>query len=114
VQFYWATGVMSGFLDNAPTYLTMLATALGSHGWSVDQPVEVRQFVSEQGAQLAAISLGAVFFGGLTYIGNGPNFMVKAMADHARVKMPGFFGYMLRFALPWLVPVLAIIALLFL
>jgi len=113
-QFYWATGVMSGFLDNAPTYLTMLATALGSHAWSVDQPAEVRQFVSEQGAQLAAISLGAVFFGGLTYIGNGPNFMVKAMADHARVKMPGFFGYVLRYALPWLVPVLAIIALLFL
>jgi Na+/H+ antiporter NhaD/arsenite permease-like protein len=60
-----------------------------------------------------AISTAAVFFGALTYIGNGPNFMVKAIAERADVKVPGFFGYLLRYALPFLVPVLLIVAWLF-
>ncbi len=113
LKFYLLTGVLSGFLDNAPTYLTFLAAAMGNRGWSLDDPARVREFVAAEPLQLMAISLGAVFFGALTYIGNGPNFMVKAIAEHAKVKVPGFFGYLVRFALPFLVPVLLLIGLLF-
>jgi Na+/H+ antiporter NhaD/arsenite permease-like protein len=96
-EFFWATGVLSSFLDNAPTYLTFAATASGMEG----VPVEGRymtQFLATgdtAGALLAAISCGAVFMGANTYIGNGPNFMVKAIAEENGVKMPSFFGYML-------------------
>jgi Na+/H+ antiporter NhaD/arsenite permease-like protein len=113
LRFYTLTGLLSGFLDNAPTYLTFLAAALGNHGWSIDDPAHVRQFVEAEPRELMAISLGAVFFGALTYIGNGPNFMVKAIAEHAKVKVPGFFGYLVKYALPFLVPVLALVAVLF-
>lgn len=67
--------------------------------------------VAAEGRRLLAIPLGLVFFGALTYIGNGPKLMVKAIADHARVKVPGFFGYLLRFAVPFLFPVLLVICL---
>ena len=113
MKFYWLTGLLSGFLDNAPTYLTFLAAAVGNHGWSLDNPADIQRFVSTEGRQLLAISLGAVFFGALTYIGNGPNFMVKAIAEQADVKVPTFFGYLLRYAIPFLLPVLALISLLF-
>ncbi|MGH7357749.1 MAG: sodium:proton antiporter [Candidatus Rokuibacteriota bacterium] len=86
-QFFWATGVLSSFLDNAPTYLVFLALAQ-SLGLA-DEVVGVPHAI------LAAISLGAVFMGANTYIGNAPNFMVKAIAEAARVRMPSFFGYML-------------------
>jgi Na+/H+ antiporter NhaD/arsenite permease-like protein len=86
-QFFWATGVLSSFLDNAPTYLVFLALAQG-----LGLPDEV---VGMPHAILAAISVGAVFMGANTYIGNAPNFMVKAIAEAARVRMPSFFGYML-------------------
>jgi len=85
-QFFWATGLLSSFLDNAPTYLTFLALAQG-----LDLPGQVAGVPHEV---LAAISTGAVFMGANTYIGNAPNFMVKAIAEEARVRMPGFFGYM--------------------
>jgi Na+/H+ antiporter NhaD/arsenite permease-like protein len=86
-QFFWATGVLSSFLDNAPTYLTFLAVAqsLGLR----DDVVGVTHEV------LAAISAGAVFMGANTYIGNGPNFMVRAIAEERGVRMPSFGGYML-------------------
>ena len=83
-QFFWATGSLSAFLDNAPTYVAFLSMA--QH-----LPDEV---AGTSAAALAAISCGAVFFGALTYIGNGPNFMVKAIAEHSGVKMPSFFGYL--------------------
>jgi Na+/H+ antiporter NhaD/arsenite permease-like protein len=95
-QFFWATGVLSSFLDNAPTYLTFAAAACGLDGI----PLEGRYLATylaqggDNGAVLAAISAGAVFMGANTYIGNGPNFMVKAIAEHAGVRMPSFFGYM--------------------
>ena len=111
-KFFWLTGMLSGLLDNAPTYLTFLAAALGNHGWSLDSTTDVQRFAGEQGRQLLAISLGAVFFGALTYIGNGPNFMVKSIAERAEVKVPGFFGYLLRFAVPFLLPVLLLISIL--
>jgi Na+/H+ antiporter NhaD/arsenite permease-like protein len=86
-QFFWATGLLSSFLDNAPTYLTFLALAQ-SLGLA-DEVVGVPHAI------LAAISTGAVFMGANTYIGNAPNFMVKAIAEAARVRVPTFFGYML-------------------
>jgi Na+/H+ antiporter NhaD/arsenite permease-like protein len=86
-QFFWATGVLSSFLDNAPTYLTFLALGQG-----LRLPGEI---VGVPAAILAAISVGSVAMGANTYIGNAPNFMVKAIAEEAGVKMPSFFGYML-------------------
>ena len=86
-QFFWATGALSSFLDNAPTYLVFLALAQGLG--LADEVVGVPHAI------LAAISLGAVFMGANTYIGNAPNFMVKAIAEASRVRMPSFFGYML-------------------
>jgi Na+/H+ antiporter NhaD/arsenite permease-like protein len=92
VAYYWASGALSSFLDNAPTYLTFLATAMGS--FSFDHAIQMTQ--DPAAAQiLKGISLGSVFMGANTYIGNGPNFMVKAIAEGAGVKMPSFFGYML-------------------
>jgi Na+/H+ antiporter NhaD/arsenite permease-like protein len=85
-QFFWVTGALSSFLDNAPTYLTLLALAQGLG--LADEVVGVSHAV------LTGISLGAVFMGANTYIGNAPNFMVKSIAEEAGVKMPSFFGYM--------------------
>ncbi len=114
-RFYWATGALSGVLDNAPTYLTFLAAALGLHDLSITDRQHVAEiFVTQHGDFLAAISLGAVFFGAMTYIGNGPNFMVKAIAQHAKVSVPTFFGYFFRFALPILVPFFFLVSLFFL
>jgi len=86
-QFFWASGLLSSFLDNAPTYLTFLAVAQ-----SLRLPAEVVGVTHEI---LAAISAGAVFMGANTYIGNGPNFMVRAIAEERGVRMPSFGGYML-------------------
>ncbi len=110
-QFYWATGLLSGVLDNAPTYLAFLATAFGLSG--LDLETGMPAFLAAHGGTLAALSVSAVFFGALTYIGNGPNFMVKAIADRAKVETPGFCGYLLRYALPFLLPVLFLVGILF-
>ena len=89
-QFFWATGMLSGFLDNAPTYLVFLTTAGGAHfADGVHTTVG-----TVPPLDLMAISAGAVFMGALTYIGNAPNFMVKAIAEENKIKMPSFFGYM--------------------
>ncbi len=102
--FYWTTGLLSAVLDNAPTYATFLATSVGLHGGSIDTPASVLGEVGQHRPFVTAISLGAVFFGALTYIGNGPNFMIKAVAEEAGVAMPGFFAYLLRYAAPVLLP----------
>ena len=86
-QFFWASGALSSFLDNAPTYLTFLALAQGLR--LADEVVGVPHAI------LTAISVGAVAMGANTYIGNAPNFMVKAIAEEAGVEMPSFFGYMI-------------------
>jgi Na+/H+ antiporter NhaD/arsenite permease-like protein len=103
-QFFWATGALSSFLDNAPTYLTFLALAqgLGLQGDVVGVPQAI----------LAAVSLGAVFMGANTYIGNGPNFMVRSIAEERGVKMPSFGGYML-YSGAVLLPVFALVTLVF-
>jgi Na+/H+ antiporter NhaD/arsenite permease-like protein len=97
-EFFWATGMLSSVLDNAPTYLTFAASACGRAGVPLE-PGYLATFLAlppeaNASAILAAISCGAVFMGANTYIGNGPNFMVKAIAEESGVKMPGFFGYM--------------------
>ena len=111
--YYWATGALSAALDNAPTYLAFLATALGQQHLAMENVADIHTFASSHAGTLEAISLGAVFFGAMTYIGNGPNFMVKAIAEHAKVKTPSFLGYVVRFALPILLPFLALIGILF-
>ena len=97
-QFFWAAGALSSFLDNAPTYLTFAATACGIQNIQPEGQylAEFLNLPAEARAAeiLAAISCGAVFMGANTYIGNGPNFMVKAIAEENGVKMPSFFGYM--------------------
>ena len=103
-QFFWATGALSSFLDNAPTYLTFLALAQG-----LGLPAEV---VGVPQSILAAISLGAVFMGANTYIGNGPNFMVRSIAAARGVRMPSFGGYMLYSAFI-LLPVFVLVTLVF-
>lgn len=114
---YWGTGILSGFLDNAPTYLNFLAAAMASKGAEISNIEMVRNFAMNQYGQsafeLMAISIAAVFFGAMTYIGNGPNFMVKSIAEQSGIKMPSFFGYIIRFSLPILLPVLIITWLVF-
>jgi Na+/H+ antiporter NhaD/arsenite permease-like protein len=92
-QYFWMAGILSSFLDNAPTYLTFCAMASGIVGGSVENLGTLLQ--TPLGVSLLrAVSCGAVFMGANTYIGNGPNFMVKSIAEHAGVKMPSFGGYM--------------------
>lgn len=115
LQYYWMTGSLSAFLDNAPTYLTFLTLALNLHEPALHlfDPTEVARFSLQNPDSLAAISLGAVFFGAATYIGNGPNLLIKSIADSSKIHMPGFFGYILRFTLPILIPILALAGWLF-
>ena len=103
-QFFWATGVLSSFLDNAPTYLTFLALGQG-----LRLPADL---VGVPAAILAAVSVGAVAMGANTYIGNAPNFMVKAIAEEAGVKMPSFFGYM-AYSGAILIPLFLVVTLVF-
>lgn len=104
-EFFWMTGSLSGFLDNAPTYLTFFTLAQGIAG-SGDTVAGVNAQI------LMAISAAAVLMGANTYIGNGPNFMVKSIADHHGVKMPSFFGYFFR-ALAVMAPLYLLITFLF-
>jgi Na+/H+ antiporter NhaD/arsenite permease-like protein len=91
-QFFWASGLLSSFLDNAPTYLTFASAASGLAGTDAARLGEL--IAHGHGAELlVAVSLGSVFMGANTYIGNGPNFMVKAIAEQSGVRMPSFFGY---------------------
>ena len=103
VMYFWLTGILSAFLDNAPTYLVFFNTAGGN-----------ADYLMNTGAStLIAISAGAVFFGAVTYIGNAPNFMVRSIAEEAGIKMPSFFGYLLKWSLVFLIPTFALITWLF-
>ena len=112
-QFFWATGLLSGVLDNAPTYLTFLTAALGLQGLSLDNPAHLRLFIAQNNLDLIAISLGSVFFGALTYLGNGPNFMVKSISEQSNVETPYFLRYLWCYAVPILLPIYGLIGLLF-
>ncbi len=102
--FYYATGALSSFLDNTPTAVTFHSLALGL-------PMEgIKDIVAGiPEILLKSISVGAVFFGAMTYIGNGPNFMVKAIAESEGVPMPSFFGYMIKFSLIVLLPIFILV-----
>jgi len=106
--FYFGTGTLSSVLDNAPTYLSFLSALFGTSGAR-----NIGELLSGDPLNLIAISVGAVFFGAATYIGNGPNFMVKSIADHEKVHTPTFPGYIWKFTLPFLVPTLLIVWLIF-
>jgi Na+/H+ antiporter NhaD/arsenite permease-like protein len=105
-QFFWLSGGLSSFLDNAPTYLTFASLASGLSGGGA-QDFRILLDSRTGSALLAAISCGAVFMGANTYVGNGPNFMVKSIAEHHGMKMPTFFGYML-YAFAILIPLFII------
>lgn len=112
IHFYFATGALSGFLDNAPTALAFHAVA---EGLPVAASLPAPNIVAGiPDFLLKAISMGAVLFGAMTYIGNGPNFMIKAIAEENRVKMPSFFAYMFKFSLIVLLPIYVLVAFLFL
>ena len=101
-MYFWVTGILSSFLDNAPTYLVFFETAGGNAG----------DLMTDKAETLIAISAGAVFMGAMSYIGNAPNFMVKSIAEQNKIKMPSFFGYMI-WSIAVLVPVLIIFSLLY-
>ncbi len=112
-HYYWVTGALSSVLDNAPTYLAFLSAAFGQYNLVVDNSQHMALFLSSHPAYVIAISMGAVFFGAMTYIGNGPNFMVKSIAEQAHVHCPSFFGYILRYSLPILFPLFFMVYFLF-
>jgi Na+/H+ antiporter NhaD/arsenite permease-like protein len=115
-EYFWASGGLSAFLDNAPTYLAFTATAQGQFGTATIGGLTASQIVPGLGfapAQyLAAISCGAALMGALTYIGNAPNFAVRAIAEHSGLKMPSFLGF-LGYSFAVLVPIFAIVTLVF-
>jgi len=113
-QFFWASGLFSSVLDNAPTYMAFTSVACGTHGLSVRghylaHALEMPGVAFD--SVLAAISCGCVFMGALTYIGNGPNFMIRAVAQESNVRLPGFLGYML-YAMTVLFPLFALVTIL--
>lgn len=126
--FYFGSGTLSSVLDNSPTYLCFLKAAIGrfvdpvavarvhaAHpSLTIDQ-IQVSYFLTDLklSAYLVAISIGSVFFGANTYIGNGPNFLVKAIADHQKVHTPAFVDYIVKFTLPFMLPMVVIVWLLF-
>ncbi len=158
-QFFWATGALSSFLDNAPTYLNFLSASIGlfvnqdiikqvqslitSHGLSAPisnhtveiqatyqtllqyhnnliannhvpiTDIQVSYLLGNHSIYIMAISIGAVFFGANTYIGNGPNFMVKSIAEHFGAKVPSFLEYIWKYSIPILIPIFFIVWLLF-
>ncbi len=102
-MYFWATGILSSFLDNAPTYLVFFNTAGG----------DAATLMGDLPNTLLAISAGAVFMGANTYIGNAPNFMVKSISESSGIEMPSFFGYLLKWSLPILFPLFILVSILF-
>ncbi|SNR91715.1 sodium:proton antiporter [Desulfurobacterium atlanticum] len=112
-HYFWTTGVLSSFLDNAPTYLTFLMTALGKFYPGVPVKEAVHKLIETHSLYLEAISAGAVFFGAVTYIGNAPNFMVASIAREQGVEMPSFFGYIIKYSIPVLITTFVVLTFLF-
>ncbi len=111
LHYFWVTGGLSGFLDNAPTYLTFFNTALGRFYPGMPEAQAVSLLTSENAIYLKAIASGAVFFGAFSYIGNAPNFMVRSISEELGTPMPSFFGYIIKYALVFLVPCLVVVTL---
>lgn len=102
-MYFWLTGILSSFLDNAPTYLVFFNTAGG----------DAATLMGPLHDTLLAISAGAVFMGACTYIGNAPNFMVKSIAEEQDISMPSFFGYMFKYSIPILIPLFVLVSIIF-
>ena len=102
-MYFWATGILSSFLDNAPTYLIFFNIAGG----------DVSLLMGDLSQTLLAISAGAVFMGANTYIGNAPNFMVKSISESSGIEMPSFFGYLFKWSLPILIPLFVLVSIIF-
>lgn len=113
VHYFWVTGILSSFLDNAPTYLTFFNTALGSFYSGMTEAQAVPLLMTENATYLKAISTGAVFFGACSYIGNAPNFMVRSISEEAGTPMPSFFGYILKYSLIYLIPCFVVVTFVF-
>jgi Na+/H+ antiporter NhaD/arsenite permease-like protein len=113
VHYFWVTGGLSAFLDNAPTYLTFFNSALGAFYPGATEAQAVPLLMTENAIYLKAISAGAVFFGACSYIGNAPNFMVRSISEEAGTPMPSFFGYILKYALVVLIPIFVIVTFVF-
>ncbi len=113
LHYFWVTGALSAFLDNAPTYLTFFNTALGSFYPGMSEAQAVPLLMTENAVYLKAISAGAVFFGACSYIGNAPNFMVRSISEEAGTPMPSFFGYILKYSLIYLIPTFIIVTFIF-
>ncbi len=112
-HYFWVTGALSAFLDNAPTYLTFFNSALGAFYAGMTEAQAVPLLMTESAVYLKAISAGAVFFGACSYIGNAPNFMVRSISEEAGTPMPSFFGYLLKYALIYLIPAFVLVTLIF-
>lgn len=112
-QYYYATGLLSSFLDNTPTAVAFWSMGTGLSP-EIMASMDTNMVAQIPELLLKAISIGAVFFGSMTYIGNGPNFMVKAIAEENQISMPSFFGYMIKFSLIVLLPVYILVQLIFL
>lgn len=113
-QYFWTVGLLSSFLDNAPTYLTFLNMLLGHFYPNIPEKQAILDLIAHRELFLEAISIGAVFMGANTYIGNAPNFMVKSIAEENGIKMPSFMGYIFKWTMPILIPLFLIIELIFL
>jgi len=116
-HYFWMSGTLSSFLDNAPTYLTFFNSALGKLQIPEVMVKQALGYVAGVESNpvfiqyLKAISAGAVFMGANTYIGNAPNFMVKSIAEESGIAMPSFFGYMVKYSIPILIPLFIIVTL---
>ena len=113
IHYFWVTGGLSSFLDNAPTYLTFFNSALGAFYPGITEAQAVPLLMAEKAIYLKAVSAGAVFFGACSYIGNAPNFMVRSISEEAGTPMPSFFGYILKYALLFLIPSFVIVTFVF-
>lgn len=113
IHYFYVTGILSSFLDNAPTYLTFFSTALGSFYSGIAETEAVKMLIENNPLYLEAISAAAVFWGAMTYIGNAPNFMVRSIAEEAGTPMPSFFGYMFKYSIVFLLPVLILVSIIF-
>jgi len=103
IMYFWACGILSSFLDNAPTYVVFFNTAGG----------DPQVLMGELYTTLLAISAGAVFMGANTYIGNAPNFMVKSISEQSGIEMPSFFGFMTKYSIPILIPLFVVVSFIF-
>jgi len=112
-DFYWASGILTSFLDNAPTYISFLSASMGLTNLSIYNTLDVISFVKTNSNFVIAISISSVFFGAMTYIGNGPNLLVKSISELRGIKLPGFFAYMYKYSLVILLPFYFILWLLF-